>query len=192
MSRLNRHLSICSRLSPILPFVARVAIYFTDVLSRYCLLDLALSLIVIRYSRHRMTYGGGWMPKTVSQNGVDRVGWQLKNLFQAQQGVYKEESADNSLLHMFRMDWGMHYREPGTKGRGFFVRDAEGDKQYFRSIFYRNDRIYTDLRSRSPCLRLSFSGTQLNGFLSTQYPNILVSKCASLLWITPCKMTWNW
>jgi hypothetical protein len=28
-----------------LPFVARVAIYFANVLSRYCLLDLALSLI---------------------------------------------------------------------------------------------------------------------------------------------------
>jgi hypothetical protein len=55
MSYLNHHLSICPRLSPILPFVARVAIYFTNVLSRYCLLDLALSLIVITYSRHRMT-----------------------------------------------------------------------------------------------------------------------------------------
>jgi hypothetical protein len=55
MSRLNRHLSICPRLSPILPFVARVAIYFTNLLSRYCLLDLALSLIVITYSPHRMT-----------------------------------------------------------------------------------------------------------------------------------------
>jgi hypothetical protein len=55
MSRLNRHLSTCPRLSPILPFVARVAIYFTNVLSRYCLLDLALSLIVITYSRHGMT-----------------------------------------------------------------------------------------------------------------------------------------
>jgi hypothetical protein len=55
MSRLNRHLSICPRLSPILPLVARVAIYLTNVLSRYCLLDLTLSLIVIPYSRHRMT-----------------------------------------------------------------------------------------------------------------------------------------
>jgi hypothetical protein len=55
MFRLNLHLSTCPRLSPILPFVARVLIYFTNVLSQYCLLDLALSLIVITYSRHRMT-----------------------------------------------------------------------------------------------------------------------------------------
>jgi hypothetical protein len=55
MYRLNRHLSICHSLSPILPFVAQVVIHFTNVLSRYGLLDLALSLIVITYSRHRMT-----------------------------------------------------------------------------------------------------------------------------------------
>jgi hypothetical protein len=48
---------MCPCLSPILPFVAQVAIYFTNVLSRYCLVDLALSLVVITDSRHRMTSG---------------------------------------------------------------------------------------------------------------------------------------
>jgi hypothetical protein len=55
------------------------------------------------------------MTEMVLQFGVDRVGWQLKSLFQARQGVFQEETAENSLLVMFRMDWGMHYREPGKK-----------------------------------------------------------------------------
>jgi hypothetical protein len=48
------------------------------------------------------------MTEMVLQNDVDRVGWQLKSLFQARQGVSQEESTENSLLEMLRMGWGMH------------------------------------------------------------------------------------
>jgi hypothetical protein len=57
------------------------------------------------------------MTEMVLKNGVSRVDWQLKSLFQARQGVSQEKLAENSLLEMFRMGWGMHCRELGTKGR---------------------------------------------------------------------------
>jgi hypothetical protein len=45
------------------------------------------------------------MTEVVSQNGVDCVRWQVKSFFQAQQGVSRKESAENSLLEMFRIGW---------------------------------------------------------------------------------------
>jgi hypothetical protein len=59
------------------------------------------------------------MTEMVLQNDVDRIGWQLKSLFQTRQEVSQEESAENSLMEMFRMGWAMHCREPGRKAGSF-------------------------------------------------------------------------
>jgi hypothetical protein len=69
--------------------------------------------------------------------------------FSGREGSLPREISQKFPAEDVQDGWGMQCREPGRKKHGFFVRDAERGIEYFKSIFYGNDRIYTDLRSRS-------------------------------------------